>query len=158
MKYDRREFLRKGGAAIACTCLGSLCLSSCSPFSSVSNTAVAPEDSFRVEDGQIVLDLGKMAALSTDGGSVKLGFPHPIEGVHTKIILIHPEDTTYLTFANECSHKGRELEYDHSARMLRCVSRHSEFDLSGSVLRGNAEKSLMQYKTDLDGNRLIVKI
>ncbi len=158
MKYNRREFLRKGGTAIACSCLGGLCLSSCSPFSSVSNTAVAPEDSFWVEDGQIVLDLGKMAALSTEGGSVKLEFAHPLEGVHTKIILIHPEDTTYLTFANECSHKSRELEYDHPARILRCVSRHSEFDLNGSVLSGNAEKNLKRYATEMDGNRLFVRI
>ncbi len=158
MKCNRREFLRTGGAAIACTCLGGICLSSCSPFSSVSNTAIAPKDSYRVEKGQIAVDLKKTAELAAIGGSTKLEFLHPIVGTLTKIILIHPEETSYLAFANECSHKGKELEYDHSARMLRCVSRHSEFDLSGNVLNGNAEKSLKCYATEKDGSWLFVKI
>lgn len=158
MKYNRREFLRTGGAAIACTCLGGLCLSSCSPFSSVSNTAIAPKDSYRVEEGQIAIDLKKTAELAAIGGSTKLEFIHPIEGVIKKIILVHPGGTSYLAFANECTHNGKELEYDHSARMLKCVSRHSEFDLNGNVLKGNAKKSLMGYATEQEGNTLFVKI
>lgn len=158
MKYNRREFLRKGSAAVACTCLGGLYLSSCSPFSSVSNTAIAPKDSFRIEEGQIVIDLQKAATLAAIGGSAKLEFVHPVEGVPKKIILVHPGDTSYLAFANECTHNGKELEYDHSTKILRCVSRHSEFDMRGNVLKGNAEKSLKGYAIEQDGNTLIVKI
>jgi nitrite reductase/ring-hydroxylating ferredoxin subunit len=158
MKCNRREFLRTGGSAIACTCLGGLCLSSCSPFSSVSNTPVAPGESYQIEEGRIVLDLDKAPGLAAIGGSVKLEFLHPAEGVPTKIILIHPEDSAYLAFANECSHKGKELEYDHSARRLRCASRHSEFDLNGNVLNGNAEKSLMGFPIERDWDTIIIKI
>jgi len=158
MKYNRREFLRTGGAAVACTCLGGLCLSSCSPFSSISNTAAAPEDSYRIEEGQIVIDLKKAVELTAIGGSAKLEFIHPIEGVPKKIILVHPGDTSYLAFANECSHKGKELEYDHSAKRLKCVSRHSEFDMNGNVLKGNAEKNLKRYATEREGSKLFVKI
>ena len=110
MKCNRREFLRTGGAAIACTCLGGLCLSSCSPFSSASNTPAAPGESYQIEEGRIVLDLDKAPGLASIGGSVKLEFLHPAEGVTTKIILIHRGDSAYLAFANRCTHNGKELE------------------------------------------------
>jgi Rieske Fe-S protein len=158
MRYKRREFLKAGGAAIACTCLGGLCLNSCSPFSSISNTAIAPSDSFRIENGQIVLDLEKTADLTEIGGSAKMEFLHPGDGTPSKIILVHPEDASYLAFANNCTHKGKELEYNHSSKKLKCVSGHSEFDMNGNVLKGNAEKSLKCYATERDGDTLIVRI
>ena len=158
MKYKRREFLKSGGAALACTCLGSLCLHSCSAFSSVSSTAQVPMGSFKLESGQVVLDLKKTSNLTILGGSAKLEFNHPDVGMPTKIVLVHPENTSYLAFSNSCTHKGKELEYDHEAKKLHCVSGHSEFDLSGKVLEGNADRPLTVYPVELDGNILIVRI
>jgi Rieske Fe-S protein len=131
---------------------------SCSPFSSISNTAQVPVGSFRLEAGKLVLDLKKTSDLTTVGGSVKLEFSHPDDGTLTKIVLVHPESISYLAFANKCTHKGKELEYDHETRMLHCVSGHSEFDLSGRVLKGNAESSLKCFPTELEEDTLVVGI
>lgn len=158
MKCNRREFLKTGGTALACTCLGGLCLHSCSPFSSVSNTTQVPASSFRLEAGQVVLDLQKTPDLTAIGGSVKLEFSHPDDGASTKIILVHTGRVTYLAFGNTCTHKGKELEYDHAERKLQCVSGHSEFDLSGIALGGNAENPLKSHQTELKGDTLFVKI
>jgi Rieske Fe-S protein len=93
-----------------------------------------------------------MPGLSAIGGSVKLEFEHPEKGTLIKIILVHPE--SYLAFANSCTHRGKELEYDHSAKIFRCVSRHSKFDLKGNVLEGKADRSLKKYNTILEGTIL----
>lgn len=158
MKYNRREFIKKGGAALACTSLGSLCLHSCSPFGSISNTAQVPAGSYWLEAGHVVLDLKKTSDLTIVGGSVKLEFIHPDDGTPAKIILVHPENSSYLAFSNSCSHKGKELEYDHETKKLHCVSGHSGFDLSGKVLKGNAERPLKDYPIELEGDILIVRI
>jgi len=158
MKVNRRDFIKTSGAAIACTYLGSLCMHSCSPFSSFSNTAVAPGESYRIEAGQILLNLEQTPALTAPGGSVKLEFDHPDSGTRTKILILHPEDTSYLALANVCTHKGKELEYVHPDKQIECVSGHSKFDLNGRVLKGNAESPLTTYKTKLEGNLLYVII
>jgi Rieske Fe-S protein len=158
MKCGRREFIKTGSAVLACTYLSSLCLRSCSPLSNISNTAQVPVESYRLEAGQVVLDLKKTSDLTIIGGSVKLEFNHPDVGTPTKIVLVHPENTSYLAFSNSCTHKGRELEYDHEAKKLHCMSGHSEFDLSGKVLEGNADRPLKDYPVELDGDTLIVKI
>ena len=158
VKCDRRKFLKASGAAIAGTCLGSLCSHSCSPFSSVSGTAQVPMGSYRIVAGRVVLDLKKTSDLTAIGGSVKLEFNHPENGMPIKIVLIHPESVSYLAFANECTHKRKELEYDHATRKMQCVSGHSEFDLNGRVLEGNAEAPLKSYPIEQEGNTLIVRI
>ncbi len=158
MKYDRREFFKRSGAAFACTCLGSLCMHSCSPFSSISETALAQSESYRIEAGRVVLDLEKTPDLRSAGGSVKLEFNHPDMGALTKIILVHPQNTSYLAFSNVCTHRGKELEYDHPHKQLECVSGHSKFDLNGRVLKGNADAPLTTFPTQLKENLLYVTI
>lgn len=158
MGCGRREFLKASGAAIASACLGGLCLHGCSPFGSVSSTALIPVGDYILEAGQVTIDLGNTPELTAKGGSVKLEFDHPEEGTPTKILLIHPEDRYYVAFANSCTHKRKELEYDHAEKELRCVSGHSAFDIKGSVLKGNAESPLKGYPTELEENTLIVKI
>lgn len=158
MMYNRREFLKSGGAAFAGTCIGGLCLQSCSPFGNVSRTASAPAESYTIESGRIKIDLEKVPDLTANGGSIKLKFNHPDHGTLTKIILIHPENSSFLAFANTCTHKGKELEYDHPARRIHCVSGHSEFNLNGKVLDGNAEKPLKGYPIKIVGNILYIEI
>jgi Rieske Fe-S protein len=41
---------------------------------------------------------------------------------------------------------------------MLCVSGHSEFDLGGKALEGNADAPLKSYPTELEGNTLIVRI
>jgi Rieske Fe-S protein len=117
-----------------------------------------PVDSFRLEAGQVVFDLQKTPGLTAIGGSVKLEFNHPDDGTSTRIILVHPEGVSYMAFANTCTHKGKELEYDHAARRIQCVSGHSDYDLSGLVLGGNANRPLKGYPTQIEGDTLFIKL
>ncbi|NIM91490.1 MAG: Rieske 2Fe-2S domain-containing protein [Candidatus Aminicenantes bacterium] len=158
MKYSRREFLKVSGTTIACTCLGGVCLSGCSAFSGVSSTPLAPSGSYRKELGRLVVELEKIEELKRVGGSVKLSIHNPEKGEDIKIILIHPENKTYLAFSDRCTHRGKELEFVHPEKKLRCASRHSEYDLSGQVLKGNAEEPVPVYATELDGSKLIVNL
>lgn len=159
MEYNRREFLKTSGATIACTCLGSLCVQGCtSPFSSTSDTPTATTWSYRIEAEQIVLDLEKTPELRAPGDSVKLEFKHSDMRRSAKILIVHPEDTSYLAFSNFCTHRGKEIEYHHPDKRLACVSGHSTFDLKGRVVEGKADDPLSTCQVGRVKNLLFVTI
>ena len=156
MKCSRREFLKVSGVSLSSACLGGICLSGCSLSGGLSKTPFAPLGSYTAEANRLVVDLEKAPELKRVGGSVKLSVDNPVKGTQEKIILVHPEDLTYKAFSNTCTHRGKELEYVHAKKRLECVSGHSEFDLEGRVLDGNAEAPLTVYPTELDGNTLTI--
>lgn len=158
MSIDRREFLKFGGASLACACLNGIYLSGCSLGGGLSNTPFAPENSFMRKDNQLVVDLSLIPELNQTGGSVQLSIDSPDSEKAVKLILVHPSESIYKAFANVCSHRGKELEYVHLKRILQCSSGHSEFDLNGQVLDGNASSPLPVYPVDLKGNILLVYV
>ena len=152
MEQTRRDFLMASSAGLACTCAG---LSGCAAVSGKSAMpAVAPEAS-RASDGKLVIDLARVPALGAVGGSAKAVAP----GTDKKICIIHPTESHFEAFVNRCTHGGRELEYLHLEKRLRCVSfGHSQFDLEGRKLSGPAKGNLTRLPLSRTGDTLEISI
>jgi len=156
VKLNRKEFIKVSGTAAVCACAGSS-FNGCKMISGVSDTPEVKEEYYSKENNTVKLDLSKIPELNTVGNSVKLeikGDKDPI-----KILVARTGDSEYKSFSNSCTHGQREIEYIHGESMLRCVSfGHSEFETSGKVISGPAEKTLTLYKNKLKDTVLIIEL
>ena len=156
MKDDasRRDFLKSSvvtaavaGGAGACVCGLSGCASSTTPK--------ADQASIAVVDGKVLVDLAKVPALQSAGGSVQMSG----EGLPGPIIVVRPKEDEYVALSMKCTHFGRPIDYDHASGKLRCISfGHSEFGLDGKVLKGPAKKPLTVYASALKENTLEIMV
>ena len=156
MNTNRRDFIKTFGIATVCACTGIAGFNSCSMIKGVSKTATIPEDSYRVEDNKLILDLNRIECLSDVGGAGKLSFTSSDDEI--KIIVLHHEAGKYKAFSDRCTHGGRELNYKHSEETLQCSSfGRSTFKLTnGHVIKGPAEGPLAVYPLQIVNNTLIV--
>jgi nitrite reductase/ring-hydroxylating ferredoxin subunit len=150
---SRRVFMKATGAAVACACVGA---AGCGT-KPTSNTPVAPEGSYRVEDREVVLDLSMATALKAVGGAVKFSV-RSHDDPELKLIVLRVADGDYRAFADHCTHNGKELNYEHGEGKLACCGLGSEFDLSGAVLEPPAEEALRSYQVRRQGNALLVAL
>ncbi len=100
-----------------------------------------------------MIDVARVPALAVVGGSAKLIVP----GSDLKVCVVRSGDAQFDAFINRCAHAGRELEYRHDEKKLRCVSfGHSEYDLGGRKLGGPATGNLMKLAVTRTGDSLII--
>ena len=150
MNQTRRTFLKAGGGVLICTCAG-VNEAGCSMISGKSNMPKVPPDASHVSDNKLVIDLTQVPALAVVGGSAKL-VP---TGSDKKVCIVRSDDNHFKAFINRCTHGGRELEYRHNEKKLRCVSfGHSEFDLEGRKLGGPAKGDLTKLAVTRTGDSL----
>ena len=96
--------------------------------------------------------------MNSDGGAVKLSVYFD-SGDKLKVIVVNTGGNQFRAFADECTHGGNELNYDHERRRLRCSSLgRSEFDLEGNVLKGPAKEFLRTYPVDKEAGFLVVTL
>ncbi len=73
--------------------------------------------------------------------------------------IVRSGDDRFDAFINRCTHRGKELEYRHDERRLRCVSfGHSEFDLEGRKLSGPARENLTKLAVTRSGDALEIAL
>lgn len=156
MTMNRRTFLRLTGTTAVCMCAGALGVSGCGG-KPTSDTPSAPEQSYRVQDHQVIVELSMVPALIDVGGAVKF-ITTDQGGSELKIIVVHAAKNHYQAYTNSCTHNGKELDYLHQDQRLACCGRNSQFDLAGNVIRGPAEKVLQRYDTRLAGESLFIEI
>jgi nitrite reductase/ring-hydroxylating ferredoxin subunit len=150
MKQTRRDFLKAGGGVLICTCAG-VGASGCTMISGKSEMPSVPPDALRVSDHKLVIDLARVPALAVVGGSARL-LP---AGSDRKVCIVRSGDNQFKAFINRCTHRGKELEYRHDEKKLRCVSfGHSEFDLEGRKLGGPAKGDLTKLTVTRTGDSL----
>jgi len=156
MSPSRRAFIKLAGTAMVCTCIGALGTSGCAG-NSTSSTPHAPKGSFRVQDSRIYVSLSEVGTLLGVGGAVKFTLADGV-GSERTVIVVRPGETDYRAFANACTHNGKELNYLHAERLLACCGRSSRFDLSGEVIQGPAEETLLSYRVWQEGGELVIEI
>jgi cytochrome b6-f complex iron-sulfur subunit len=156
MKTSRREFIKKAGYVTACTCAG-FGMKGCSMFSGVSATPEIFPDALHVENGNLIIDLNQAGSLKEPGGSGKLTIVDPESGEKIKIIVIQPGEGEYKAFADRCTHGGRELNYVHDKKQLKCSSfGQSTFTLQGEVVKGPAKEPVDIYDLQVAGNNITI--
>jgi nitrite reductase/ring-hydroxylating ferredoxin subunit len=152
----RREFLKLAGATAVCACTGGVGVGGCSS-AGVPSAPLAPEGSYRRAGERVILSLTAVDELQAVGGAVRLALGDD-EDSEVKILLVHPEDDVYRAFANRCTHRGKELNYLHEEKELRCRSRKARFDVEGHVIKGPAEGPLLVYPSRREGDELVIEI
>ena len=158
MTLDRRNFLKVSGALAACSCIGVSGITGCSMIKGVSSTPAALPESFTISNNKITLDLTKNADLKKEGQAVKFAVQDQ-QGADLKIIVIHSEQGNYKAFRDSCTHGGRELNYEHDDKKFICSSfGHSQFDLSGTRLKGPADKPLTEFICSIENDIVSIKI
>lgn len=153
MTISRREFMKLTGVTALCACAG-VGISGCS--AGVSNAPLAPEDSYRREADRVIISLTAADELNAVGGAVRLALGDG-DGSEVKILVVHSGDDAYQAFANQCTHRGKELNYLHEKK-LQCLSRKSQFDLEGNVIKGPAESALLVYPSRREGDELVIEV
>lgn len=151
MDQTRRDFLKTSAGVVICGCTG-LSVSACAMLSGRSNMPVVPTEAVHLSENKIVVDVARVPALSSAGGSAKL----TIQGTdEKKICIVRIDELQFAAFTNKCTHLGRELEYKHDEKKLRCVSfGHSEFDLEGRNLNGPADGKVSRLAVTQRGHLL----
>lgn len=150
----RRDFFRTTGGAALCTLSGYWGGSGCSG-ACVSNIPIAPDDSYLRQGDQITLSLSDIDELKPVGGAVRLLLDDS-HGSDYQILLAHVEEGDYRAYPNQCTHKGKELDFLPHDGILRCCSGHSDFELSGEVIEGKASEALQLYEVLIEEDKLII--
>jgi cytochrome b6-f complex iron-sulfur subunit len=141
MEIQRRTFLKKTGATLACVCLA------CGEAIEAAEKNIAQ---YAVEDSKFEIDLNKHPKLKEVGGS------ETFQSDNKKIIVLHPDENGYKAFENKCTHMGGQVSYRPKDGFMQCALHGSRFDIEGRVVKGPAEKPLTELRTSLDKNLLAV--
>lgn len=151
MGIQRRAFLKKTGATIACTYLAG-----CTALEAAeTNQATYAVEGVQSDDTKLVIDLSKHPNLKEVGGSETFQTGTMIF-FKKKVIVLHPDETSYKAFLNKCTHMGGQVAYMHKDGFMQCASHGSRFDTQGQVVKGPAKKPLTELKTSLDKDMLTV--
>jgi Rieske Fe-S protein len=115
-----------------------------------------PLEAARTLQNKLVIDLARVPSLAAVGGSAKWSSS---EADNKKVYIVRSGEAHFDAFLNHCTHLGRELEYRHDEKRLRCVSYgHSEFDMEGHVLGGPATGSLTKLRVEETNGSLEIAI
>ena len=155
VKLNRRQFLKKSAMTIAVTSTCLCNLNGCATITKIGNTPAIIPESFTLTNNILTIDLSKETILSKVGGAVKIKHSDIPDGM----IIAHVEDNRFEIASLLCTHRGVEVEYDHSQNNFKCASLGgSTFAIDGNNISGPAEKPLKEYEAVLKNSVLIIKI
>ncbi len=118
-------------------------------------TPEAPAGSYRIDGGEILLEIDKVPSLGRKGGAVKV--VDIDRGVN--LIVVEPEKGRFAALERSCTHGGAQVVYNGVNRTVQCTSwGHSEFALDGQVLGGSAKKRLPVHEVRLEGGLLRIRL
>jgi Rieske Fe-S protein len=152
---NRRQFLKKSVLTVAVTSTCLCNLNGCASITKIGNTPAIHPESFTLADNILTIDLSNEATLSKVGGAVKVRHFDIPDG----LIIAHVEENRYEIASILCTHRGVEVEYDHSQTSFECASLGgSAYTIDGDNVGGPAEKPLKNYGATLKNRILTIKI
>lgn len=125
---SRRQFLRRGAVASGSLVLG------------LAARGVAEEKA--ATSSELVLKMRDYKDLSRVGGF------QVIATKDDKIIVARTEESVFVACSAICTHRGCQLQYEHSSKQFICPCHGARFNLNGQVARGPATRPLKSYKAD----------
>lgn len=98
------------------------------------------------------LSQSQFASLASPGGSAALG----ANSLDSSGILIYREsESVFKAYSRRCTHSGCTIN-PFSGGISRCDCHGSQFNTSGSVVTGPANRALGQYTVSREGNILTI--
>lgn len=138
---ERRAFLR----SIECAAIGALCGGLPASILSCSGLRYVPAS----RDGN------RLAVLRADIGTAPFVLlQHPT--IPRSIYLHHHPDGNYSAVLTLCSHQGCEVE--PAGDRLACPCHGSQYELTGEVIRGPAERPLRRYDVTADLEHIYIHL
>lgn len=139
---ERREFIRSSCNVCLLIAAGYTLptLAGCAPKYSVFKTSVV--------DKQVTVPLSLF-----DNTTMQLVRP---KGWYYDIAVEKKGDGSFAALLLQCTHQANQLTPDGNG--FHCPLHGSQFDKNGDVKKGPAERPLLQYKTLLEKDHLIIKI
>ena len=77
-------------------------------------------------------------------------------GYSGNVIIIHTGVNQFMALSKICTHQNCTVAYNSSAKILPCYCHGSEYDLTGKVIRGPAQRNLTKYNVEINGDVLII--
>lgn len=152
---NRRQFIKKSAASIVVTSTCLCTLNGCATITKIGNTPAINPDAFNFEDNILTIDLSKESNLSKVGEAVKIIH----KGISDGLIIARVEDRRFVIASLLCTHRGVELEYDHSQASFECSSLGgSTFTFDGKNASGPADKPLKIYEATFENDVLHIRI
>lgn len=112
-------------------------------------------DAWKVEYGDVRIDLARLPELKTAGSGVRLEG----KGLDTRLLVFHGDDDKYYAVANRCTHMGRRIDTISGSNTIQCCSvSKSTFTYDGQPVGGAAKKPLKTYAVDQDGETLVIAL
>jgi len=148
---ERRNFLRKLGGFTAMSTLG------LSFFTSCEEEEVSPDNPDEQDEGDssgitvngntITVELAKQSDLATDGGWLLI--------IDAQLLVVN--DNGYVALTSRCTHSNCDRNWTYGNRIFECTCHGSQFNTSGEVVRGPANRDLQSFSTSVADNVLTIQ-
>lgn len=116
-----------------------------------------PQDpgSWRVLDGDILVELARVPELDIPGGAIRLEDRRLPE----RVLVVRGENGRFHAFRNRCTHMGRRIDPLPGTDWIRCCSvSKSTFAPDGKVISGPAPHRLATFETRVEGGQLVIEV
>lgn len=151
----RRDMMRASALLAGCACGCRTAGDPASPRSTCCDTPDVEPESLTIGEDYLTVDLTKARSLSGVGNAAWI----TDESRALKLIVVHADAEEYFVLSRLCTHGGQTISYNRRRRLLQCNNfNHSNFDLSGRVVKGPAETPLASYPVRVAGETLVVML
>ncbi|MEO8448481.1 MAG: Rieske (2Fe-2S) protein [Gemmatimonadota bacterium] len=78
--------------------------------------------------------------------------------VRNQLVIVLNVDGAVRAFSGACTHEGCELGWNPRQQLIRCPCHGSAFDPHGQVVKGPAQTPLPEFRTEVRGKKIHVRI
>lgn len=148
-KYSRRHFVKQALTGLGTVAIGTFTmqvLASCagpSPTGPSNNNDITLTVDLSLADNQTLNVIGGTLALSSNDLD------------NAGILLIRENNSSIKAFSRECTHNQCTIDAFSNGKSV-CPCHGSEFNTSGSVIKGPATNKLNEYQVDFSGNTVTI--
>lgn len=155
--YTRKDFLRTAGSTALFAVLG-ISFASCSSVTdpgtdSNGQTDVDPSDpdSPITIDGNTItlnLDSDELENLRSQGGWLLIS--------EANTLVVNVDGETLRSFTSVCTHAGCSTNWNFNGSRFTCTCHNSQFNTSGEVVQGPANRDLEEFDVERDDNIVVI--
>ena len=155
--HTRKDFLRTAGSTVLFTALG-IGFVGCSSVTdpgdgSNGQTDVDPSDPdspITIEGNTITLDLNsdELENLRSQGGWIL------IQEANT--LVVNVDGDLIRSFTSVCTHAGCSTNWQFNGSRFTCTCHNSQFNTSGEVVQGPANRDLDEFDVERNGDIVII--
>lgn len=115
----------------------------------------ADDECWRVEDGQLRIDLARARELASPYGAISF----EDASLPGQVLVLRDGRDAFHAVENKCTHGGRRLDPVPGTETVCCCSMgKSVFDYEGNLLAGSAEEPLKVYPVSEDDGWLTINL